>query len=326
MPIAATATSTARAVNLKVEGLCKRFGSFVAVDDLALEVYEGEIFGFLGPNGAGKTTSINMMCGLLRPDAGQTLVYGRPSAGDDPEVRARVGMCPQNVVLWPRLTCIEQLEFVGQAYGVPRKTARRRAEALLEVIGLADKRRWLARTLSGGMQRRLSIAMALVHEPDIVVLDEPEAGLDPQSRVLVREHIVALARQQKKTVIVTTHNMDEAERVADRVAIIDHGRLLELDTPAGLKRRVGQGDTLELVVSAANRSLTTSERERLAQAYPAAHVTADHIVLNERAIVDRLPEILDGVKQLGFGVASVQLRASTLEDVFLSLTGRSLRE
>ena len=224
---------------LQTEGLTKRYGSLVAVQDLSLQVDEGEVFGFLGPNGAGKTTSINMMCGLLKPDAGHVVVHGAPIAGGRAEVRARVGVCPQDIVIWERLTCLEQLQFVGQMYGLAGREALRRSGQLLDELDLAEKRNRQAHTLSGGMKRRLNLALALVHDPDIAVLDEPEAGLDPQSRVKVREYVRSLAC--KKTVILTTHNMDEADRVADRIAIIDHGKLLVLDTPAALKQRVGQG-------------------------------------------------------------------------------------
>jgi ABC-2 type transport system ATP-binding protein len=174
---------------LEAVSLTKRYGDLTAVADLSLAVEPGEVFGLLGPNGAGKTTCIQMLCGLLRPDTGQVLIHGRPVAGGDPDVRVRVGVCPQNVVLWQNATCLEQLEFIGEMYDVPRREARRRGEALLEAMGLAEKRDKLAKTLSGGMQRRLNIAMALVHDPEILVLDEPEAGQDPQSRVLVREYI-----------------------------------------------------------------------------------------------------------------------------------------
>ncbi len=153
-------------------------------------------------------------------------------------------MCPQNIVLWERLTCLEQLIFMGQMYGLSNTASRQSGERLLADLDLEEKRNSLARTLSGGMQRRLNLAMALVHDPALVILDEPEAGLDPQSRVKVREYIQSLAR--KKTVIITTHNMDEAERVADRVAIIDHGELLVLDTPEKLKQSLGEGDLVEI--------------------------------------------------------------------------------
>lgn len=321
-----TAASGPARANLRVEGLTKRFGDFVAVDNLSLEVREGEIFGFLGPNGAGKTTSISMMCGLIRCDAGQTWIYDQPVVGGAPEVRCRVGVCPQQVILWGRLTCIEQLEFVGQMYDVPRPVARSRAEALLATMGLSGKRDALARTLSGGMQRRLSIVMALVHEPDIVVLDEPEAGLDPQSRVLVRDYIKALATQHGKTVILTTHNMDEAERVADRVAIIDQGKLLVLDTPERLKHDVGEGDILEIRVDADPDTLSAQLVPALGDAFGRVSLDGDRLTFRARGIVERLPGLLEQLTALSLRPSDLRLRENTLEDVFISLTGRRLRE
>ncbi|MBN1679608.1 MAG: ABC transporter ATP-binding protein [Anaerolineae bacterium] len=314
---------------LRMEQVTKRFGDVVAVDDLTLDVYEGEIFGFLGPNGAGKTTSINMMCGLLKADAGLVTIHGQPVHDGDPDLSPRVGVCPQDIVLWGELTCREQLVFIGEMYGVPRKTACQRADRLLADMGLAEKRHKLARTLSGGMQRRLNLIMALVHDPDIIVLDEPEAGLDPQGRVLVRDYIRSLARQ--KTVILTTHNMDEADRVADRVAIIDHGHLLTVDTPAALKHRIGEGDVLEitLVSDAAGEQLDVlCERAAAAVRHitPEVSLTASTLIIRARGIVDLLPDILNALKTAGVPTGEVRLRENTLEDVFIALTGRGLRE
>jgi ABC-2 type transport system ATP-binding protein len=313
---------------LQTEHLTKRYGSLTAVDDLSLEIHEGEIFGFLGPNGAGKTTSISMMCGLLKPDAGRVLIHGQPVHGGAPEVRARVGVCPQETVLWEKLTGLEQLEFVGSLYGVQPRIARQRGGALLEALGLSAKSNEIAGRLSGGMKRRLNLALALVHDPEILVLDEPEAGLDPQSRVLVREYIRSLAR--RKTVILTTHNMDEAERLADRVAIIDHGRLLVVDTPEELKSTVGEGDVLEMDISG-EASPGLSPDPSLAQAV-AARLFADVSTVNHtltvrgRGLIERLPELLQALREVGVKTSDVRLRANSLEDVFLSLTGRRLRE
>ncbi len=312
-------------VVLRTEGLTKRYGDSTAVQDLTLEVYEGEVFGFLGPNGAGKTTSINMMCGLLKPDAGRVLVQGVPLAEAGAEVRTRVGVCPQDIVLWERLTCLEQLQFIGQMYGLGGRAARRRGEQLLEEMDLVGKRNKQARTLSGGLQRRLNLAMALVHDPEIVVLDEPEAGLDPQSRVKVREYIQSLAR--KKTIILTTHNMDEADRVADRVAIIDHGELLVLDTPDALKHSVGEGDVVEIDLEG-----SVEDGEQVVEALQAlvtrVGLDRQRRLLTVRALnaLGRLPAILDVLEEAGLRVGDVRVRKNTLEDVFIQLTGRRLRE
>jgi ABC-2 type transport system ATP-binding protein len=308
-------------VVLRTEGLSKHYGLLAAVTDLSLEVYQGEVFGFLGPNGAGKSTSIQMMCGLLKPDSGRVLIHERPIT-QNAEMRQRVGVCPQSIVLWSTLTCIEQLVFMGEMYDVPRSVARQRGESLLETMGLSDKRDKLAKTLSGGMQRRLNFVMALVHDPDILVLDEPEAGLDPQSRALVREYIKSLAR--KKTVILTTHNMDEADRLADRVAIIDHGRLLKLDTPEALKSQIGEGDVLEITVDGpAPRQSAVSAVMPFA---PRVVVSGDSLVMRGRNLVESLAAILDALRAAGFSPLDVRLRQNSLEDVFLTLTGRRLRE
>ncbi len=318
--------SASTEASVYVTGLVKRFGDFVAVDDLSLAVQPGEILGFLGPNGAGKTTSISMICGLLKPDAGQAFVFGCPTTGSDARGRTHVGVCPQAIVVWPRLTCIEQLVFIGEVHGLPHKLAKLRSEGLLHALGLDDKTHHLAKDLSGGMQRRLSIALALVHDPDIIVLDEPEAGLDPQSRVLVREYITSLSRDKHKTVIFTTHNMDEAERIVDRVAIIDHGKLIELDTPDGLKKRIGKGDTLELGLAVSGAALGDAEQKQLKEAFPEGEVSETALVLRQRAIIEDLTAVLDRVRAMGLTITRLQLRESSLEDVFISLTGRSLRE
>jgi len=311
-------------VVLRAEGLTKRYGDLVAVNNLSLDIYEGEVFGFLGPNGAGKTTSISMMCGLLKPDAGRVLVHGQPIADGAADVRTRVGICPQEIVLWSHLTCIEQLQFIGEMYGVDGRQARQRGERLLGDLGLVEKRNKQARTLSGGLQRRLNLALALVHDPDIVVLDEPEAGLDPQSRVAVREYIKGLA--QKKTVILTTHNMDEAERLADRVAIIDHGQLLVLDTPQALKRSVGEGDVLEIAMIGGDPSREQAVMALAGLSDQAAVSAADGALhVRARNAVALLPTIVEKLKTAGVSFGEVRLRQNTLEDVFIHLTGRRLR-
>jgi ABC-2 type transport system ATP-binding protein len=312
---------------LQTEHLTKRYGALTAVNDLSLEVHGGEIFGFLGPNGAGKTTSISLMCGLLKPDAGRVLVHGQPVHGGAPEVRARVGVCPQETILWEKLTGLEQLEFIGSLYGVPPRTARQRGGALLEALGLSSKANQLAGKLSGGMKRRLNLALALVHDPEILVLDEPEAGLDPQSRALVREYIRSLAR--RKTVILTTQNMDEAERLADRVAIIDHGQLLVVDTPEALKRRVGDGDVLEIdfLVEASPASSSPEPAAAIAARFFADVSTVNHtLTARGHNLIERLPDLLEALRAAGVMTSDVRLRANSLEDVFLSLTGRRLRE
>ncbi len=306
---------------LQTRGLTKKYGSLNAVMDLNLDIHEGEVFGFLGPNGAGKTTSINMMCGLLKPDSGEVLIRG-VALKKDVNSQHRVGVCPQNIILWNSLTCIEQLVFMGDMYNIPHKLARSRGENLLEIMGLTEKRDKLAKTLSGGMQRRLNLIMALVHDPEILVLDEPEAGLDPQSRVLVRDFVKSLAR--KKTIILTTHNMDEADRVADRIAIIDHGQLLAVDTPEALKEQVGVGDVLEFMIEDAQKM--DAIVAALKRFTPDLSVTGNEILIRGRGLVEKLPKIIETLQALGSKPEDIRLRQNTLEDVFLTFTGRRLRE
>lgn len=308
-------------IALQTRGLSKKYGTLTAVSDLNLEVYEGEVFGFLGPNGAGKTTSINMICGLLKPNSGEVLIHGT-ALDSHSNSQQRVGVCPQSIILWSSLTCIEQLIFIGEMYDLSAKVSRSRAEYLLEVMQLTEKRDQLAKNLSGGMQRRLNLIMALVHDPEILVLDEPEAGLDPQSRVLVRDFIKSLAR--KKTIILTTHNMDEADRVADRVAIIDHGQLLALGTPDELKAQVGQGDVLEFTMLEPGME----DRYRFLLSPVCADITtnADNLILRSRGIVELLPKILEILRQNELHPDDLRLRQNSLEDVFITLTGRRLRE
>lgn len=310
---------------MEAEKLWKSYHGIPAVRDLSMAVEEGEVFGFLGPNGAGKTTTINMLCGLLRPDAGEVRLFGRVVSSAGNGTRSRVGFCPQNIVLWEKLTCMEQLVFMARMYDLSDRKARENALRLLIELELEEKKDRRAGTLSGGLQRRMNIAMALVHDPQIVVLDEPEAGLDPQSRVRVREYIHSLAR--KKTVILTTHNMDEAERVADRVAIIDHGQLLVLDTPGALKAGMGEGDVLEIQI---NPDVVVGNQAQDALDGMSARATldADSHCLRVRTLdaVNRLPVILERLRSAGFNPGQVSIRQNTLEDVFIQLTGRSLRE
>jgi ABC-2 type transport system ATP-binding protein len=311
---------------LQTENLTKRYGSLTAVKELNLEIQRGEIFGLLGPNGAGKTTSINLICGLLKPDSGCVFIHGKAVNGGEAEIRSRVGVCPQNTILWSKLTCLEQLEFIGEMYGVSRKKARQRGQELLNVMGLTEKQNRLASTLSGGMQRRLNIILALVHDPDILVLDEPEAGLDPQSRVLVREYIRKWAKQHDRTVILTTHNMDEADRMTGRVAILDRGELLVLDTPEALKRKVGEGDVLEIDLDGDQSLPPKKGLEAVLKLAPQTSLVGRTLVIRAKAAVDLLTPITEALQTVGFQPGEIRLRENTLEDVFIALTGRRLRE
>jgi ABC-2 type transport system ATP-binding protein len=311
-------------VVLSLNGLKKSYGDLVAVKDLSLDIYRGEIFGFLGPNGAGKTTTISLVCGLLKSDSGEIRVDGHSLRENYRECKKMMGLCPQDIVIWESLTCLEQMEFTARVYDVSNSVSKKRALELLGILGLAEKKNKLAKTLSGGMKRRLNIALALVHDPQILILDEPQAGLDPQSRILVREYIKSLAG--KKTVILTTHDMDEADRLAGRIGIIDHGELLVLDASENLKNRVGEGDILEIKISDSWEEKLDQLRKNLPESLRQLDFQHGSIRFVGFNIPEVLSDLLEKCKQIGLKIEDMTIRKKTLEDVFISLTGRRLRE
>ena len=229
---------------IRVEHLVKRFGELVAVDDVSFEVRRGEVFAFLGPNGAGKTTTIKMLTTLLRPTSGVVEFDGLDPVAKRDEVRKRFGVVFQDPSLDQDLTAWENMEIHGVLYGVPRRERRERAEELLKLFELWERRGALVKTFSGGMRRRLEIARGLLHTPKVLFLDEPTLGLDPQSRNQMWTHVKKLNESDGVTVFLTTHYMDEAERVADRIGVIDHGRIVATGSPRELKERT-QTDSLE---------------------------------------------------------------------------------
>ncbi len=309
--------------SMEVKNLRKNYGDFVAVKDLNLKIRKGEVFGFLGPNGAGKTTSIRMMVGLLKPTSGEILINEEKI--DDVE-RGKIGICPQELVLWENLTCRESLKLMGDMYEVPKDALKQRINKLLKDLFLEEKANTTVSNLSGGMKRRLNLAMAVIHEPEVVVLDEPSEGLDPQSRRVLWNYIKSLRDDEGKTVILTTHLMDEADSLSDRIAIIDHGELLRLDTPENLKKEIGEGDVVEMVLSdpEKNQELMV-ELEKLDEIIAVLEVDGQ---VNIRAMnaVAKLPRIMEQVEGVGVHIADLSIRQNTLEDVFIELTGTGLRE
>jgi len=314
-----------RETALEIRNLVRYYGDLLAVNRLTLKVRKGEVFGFLGPNGAGKTTSIRMMCGLLRPTAGEVLINGENISHSNIRYHhQRVGICPQEIILWNKLTCFEQLVFMGRMYNVPGKIARERADQLLDRMGLREKKNKLVSTLSGGMKRRMNVIMAIIHEPEIVVFDEPEAGLDPQSRIMVRDFIQQTSIE--KTVIFTTHNIDEAERISDRVAIIDRGKLLQLDTPEHLKKSIGEGDIIELRIQVTRDKSTDIVKNKLRESNFDFAISEGRWIIKAMDLVPKIPMIYKIFEQEGIQVNSMNMRENTLEDVFIHLTGRRLRQ
>jgi len=315
---------TGSAATLTVEGIDKHFGDLHAVDALSLSIAQGETFGLLGPNGAGKTTSISIICGLLDADAGTVTVGGTPITVGSTRGRERIGYVPQELAIYEELTGEDNLRFFAGLYGIRGERARKRIDAVLEIVALGDRRRDKAREYSGGMQRRLNIAAGMLHEPQLLILDEPTVGVDPQSRNAILDAVDALSNEGM-SVLYTTHYMEEAERLCDRIGIMDHGRLLACGTRRELIASVGQHDVIAL-------SLLTGQEQ-------AAELLGGHdgvvdvsVDADERVecVVDRaatrLPRLLDALADAGLIVQNVELREPNLDAVFLHLTGTALRD
>jgi len=301
---------------IETENLTKRFGELTAVDSANLRIEKGEIFGLLGPNGAGKTTTINMLVTLLAPTAGTAKVNGYDIRTQPGMVRKSVGIVFQDPSLDTILTGRENMELHARLYGVQKAVRRERIDELLTLMDLQDRADDIVKRYSGGMRRRLELARGLLHRPAVLFLDEPTLGLDPQTRALTWRYIESVAEQAQSTVVLTTHYMDEADEVCDRVGIIDHGRIIALDTPENLKRGLG-GDLICLKMRQPNLNLLKG-----LDYVKRAQVTDGRLELTVENAAVHLPEILSLLKE----VESVEVRTPTLNDVFLKYTGREIRE
>jgi ABC-2 type transport system ATP-binding protein len=295
---------------IEVHELRKSFGQTVAVAGISFEVRAGETYGLLGPNGAGKSTTIAMLTGALKPDSGRISINGQGSP-DQAATRLAIGIAPQTLSLYEVLTAAENLAFFGRLYRLSGSQLRERVNWALEFAGLTDRRKHRVNTFSGGMKRRLNLACALVHDPRVIFLDEPTAGVDPQSRNHIFERIEEL-RGEGRTVVYTTHYMEEAQRLCDRVAIMDHGRILDLDTVAMLLERHG------------GRSVVKAELARPPANSCTLPAPLDGLVLRFES--DRPLEEVARLSSEGVAFQTLEVARPDLETVFLSLTGRSLRD
>jgi lipooligosaccharide transport system ATP-binding protein len=303
---------------IHARGLVKRFGAFTAVDGIDVDVTQGEAFGFLGPNGAGKSSTMRMI-GCVSPPTGGTLrILGLDPVRDGPQIRGRLGVCPQQDSLDPELTVTENITVYARYFGIPRRLARERAAELLEFVQLTERAKDKVEPLSGGMKRRLTIARALVNEPDIVLLDEPTTGLDPQARHLVWERLFRL-KQRGVTLVLTTHYMDEAEQLCDRLVVMDHGRIVAEGSPRALIRQHSTREVLELRFGT---EPLAQYQDKLAGIGERLEVLPDRILLYA-ADGDAAAAAVHGRR---LEPSSVLVRRSSLEDVFLHLTGRTLVE
>lgn len=309
--------------HITINELVKRYDSKLAVDNISLKIQKGEIFGLLGPNGAGKSTTIKMIMGLLKPDNGEITVDGKNVQKNNSQVKGILGLVPQELAIFESLSAKENVRFFGGLYGLRGKDLDKKVEDALMFVGLLDKQKEVAKKFSGGMKRRLNIACALVHEPQIIIMDEPTVGIDPQSR----NHILDSVRELNKrgaTIIYTSHYMEEVEAICSRVGIIDHGKLIACGTKEELKEQIGTEKKIVI-------ELKEFKEDAIPQIKAIAGVTG---VTNSQTTIevhtlnsrDHLQDILFVLGQHSLAIKNVSVKEPDLESVFLELTGRKLRD
>ncbi|MBN2156320.1 MAG: ABC transporter ATP-binding protein [Candidatus Lokiarchaeota archaeon] len=303
-------------------------GNVLAVDNISFKVKKGEIFSFLGPNGAGKTTTIQMAATALKITDGTIKIYGYDVEKEREEVRKHIGICPQDLVFYDKLTVLENAMFFGKMYNIPTEKLKTYANELIDKLGLSDKRKTLASKLSGGMKRRLNLIIALVNNPEFLFLDEPTSGLDPQTRHVVWNFIKEL-KKQGKTIFLTTHYMDEADTLSDTVAIIDHGKIIALDSPFNLKQQYSTGDLVELKFDV-SRAMLEEKLQILQQnsEYQESYIVEDEEILriSIRNGLKNIAKLIDALEKQELNIIDMGIRSNSLENVFITLTGRTLRD
>jgi len=310
--------------DVEVDNLTKSFGDFRAVDGLSFTVGHGEVFGLLGPNGAGKSTLIRMLTTLVPPSSGTARIHGFDVATAANDVRACIGVIPQAMTSDLDLSAVENMSIFAKLYGIPRERRRRIIDELLEAVDLTPWADKPVKNFSGGMRRRLEIARGLVHEPKIFFLDEPTTGLDPVSRVAVWEMLARLKRERDLTILMTTHYMDEADKLCDRIAIVDHGKLVALDSPLKLKASIPGKNILEVSFA----EVPNGWAETLERLPEVADVRAEDNVfrISSHNGPRTTVELMEAVRQAGIAVVSLSVQSTSLDDVFVYYTGRQLRD
>jgi ABC-2 type transport system ATP-binding protein len=308
---------------IQVQELYKSFGEIKAVQGVSFEVQPGEIFSLLGPNGAGKTTIISMLSTLLRPDRGDALVMGHSITSEAMKVREALGVVPQEIALYEDLTARENLNFWGKMYGLRGSALRQRVEEILQIIGLTERADGRVGKFSGGMKRRVNIAVALLHKPQVIFMDEPTVGIDPQSRRNILDSVVAL-KEQGMTVLYTTHYMEEAQELSDHLGIIDHGSLIASGTHDELVRIVGEMDRLQLGINVPAEEVVEVWKNLPGLEKISAEDGVLMILTPDSNLL--LPHLFESAAVQGIRITSVDIREPNLEAVFLHLTGRALRD
>ncbi len=311
---------------IELKNLTKKFNDFTAVDHISFDVKKSEVFGLLGPNGAGKTTIIRMLSTLTRPTEGTATIGGYDIVKQDNKVRQLIGLVSEKMIMYDRLTAKENLRFFGKLYNIPKNTLNERIGELLELVQLTKWKDSKVGTFSTGMRQRMNVVRALLNMPKVLFLDEPTLGLDPQSTVEVREFIKKINKENKTTIILTTHMMNEADRLCDRIGIIDHGQISALDTSANLKKLLSGDDAtvLKLEIPNLTKKMVT-KMESLDCVKSVAQENASHIKIH--ATGDKaFDAIIDAVRAENAKINSIEKLQPTLEDVFLHITGREVRD
>ena len=312
-----------RGAVLEVDGLVRRFGDLTAVDGVSFHIAAGETYGLLGPNGAGKTTTISMVAGLLRADAGTVLVAGEPMGPREVAPKKRLGLVPQDLAIYPELTARENLQFFGRLHGMGGAELKARTAEVLDLIGLSDRAKDQTKTFSGGMKRRLNIGIGLLHQPELLILDEPTVGVDPQSRNAILESVEALSTEGM-AVLYTTHYMEEAERLCDRIAIIDAGTIQAEGTRTELIRIIGELDEIRLAGTGDLEAAAVALRELAAVERVA--VDGRDLLLHLREAPTAVAGVVTAAGRAGMELSDVEITRPDLESVFLHLTGKALRD
>jgi len=310
---------------LEVHNLTKNFGDFTAVKGVSFNIEEGEVFSLLGPNGAGKSTTISMLSCLLEPSGGEAQVGGFSVSSSPMDVKRIIGVVPQEIALYDDLSARENLIFWGQMYGMSGSSLKVRVDQVLEEIGLVDKANQRLKTYSGGMKRRVNIGVGLLHKPRLLFMDEPTVGIDPQSRRNILDSVKEL-NSQGMTVLYTTHYMEEAEELSDRVGIIDHGELIALGTQRELTQTIGQNDTLYLHLGNDKVAAALCEALKSLPEVIQASSGENQVVLIVPEAQLALPPVIGLAEKLNYKIRSVDIQEPNLEAVFLHLTGRALRD
>jgi ABC-2 type transport system ATP-binding protein len=311
---------------IELNNLTKKFGDFTAVDDLSLQVKEGEIFGFLGPNGAGKSTTIRMLCTLAKPTSGSALIAGYDLMDEPSNVRENIGLVAEKMIMYDTLTAAENLRFFGKLYAIPKQKREERIDELLRLVDMEEWKDTQISKFSTGMKQRINVIRALLPEPKILFMDEPTLGLDPQTTVSIRE-IIRDINKDGVTIILTTHAMTEAEALSDRIAIIDHGKIAALDSPQNLKNTLANSDTTIFTTKIMNLSTDMIEKIRSVEVVTALAQQDDQNLKISAKGDDALNQIIDAIRLEGGEIFSItNSNESTLEDVFLSVTGKEIRD